>query len=502
MPATTSASRGTGGPLFDLACAACGEAYPAGGFPAVCAACGGCWEHGDGFAWRPPTAAGGLRRWAPALGLDPDELPARELASPPGLYVASGAAESASAAQAAASRGTAVPAGPIAGSGGAAPGVWIFQQGSAPRGSYKERGAEVMLAAAARRGIRELFLDSSGNAGIAVARAAADRGIRCTVLVPASTPAAKVERIRAAGARAEVIPGDRDAAHLAAQEWRRRLTYAAPFYQPSFVAGVATLAWDLFEELGAPLPAHWLLPAGNGPLLLGVALGLSCLVRAGKLDRLPALHAVQLDGYAALSPDGPGQARPGPPVAGGIAIARPPRRADLVRCVDASGGDVIRVGEEEIATARLELAARPARPAQPKLCRSPLPPPPASSSSASSTASSTTVTLSSPPRALASLTSVRQISCKLRPDPSRSRISLSESMPVNPSEQSRKRSPASTCTSRTSTTTSLSPPRARVTTFLSGWERACSCDSSPATTCSCTQVWSCVSWSRRPLRSR
>src|SRR5258707_873335 len=257
MPATTTASSGAGGPLFDLACAACGEAYPAGGFPAVCAACGGCWEHGDGFAWRPPTAAGGLRRWAPALGLDPDELPARELASPPGLYVASGAAESASAAPAAPGRGTAVPPGP-----------------------------------------------------------------------------------------------------LAAQEWRRRLTYAAPFYQPSFVAGVATLAWDLFEELGAPLPAHWLLPAGNGPLLLGVALGLSCLVRAGKLDRLPALHAVQLDGYAALSPDGPGQARPGPPVAGGIAIARPPRRADLVRCVDASGGDVIRVGEEEIATAPLELATR------------------------------------------------------------------------------------------------------------------------------------------------
>jgi threonine synthase len=242
--------------------------------------------------------------------------------------------------------------------GAAGPGVWICQQGSAPSGSYKERGAEAMIAAAARRGIRELFLDSSGNAGIAVARAAAARGIRCTVLVPSTTPAIKVERILAAGAHAEVIPGDRDATHVAAQRWRRRLPYAAPFFQPAFLAGVATLTWDLVEDLGAPLPEHWLLPAGNGPLLLGVALGLSCLAKAGMLRRLPALHAVQLDGYAALSPDGPGEARPGPPVASGIAIGRPPRRADLLRRIDDSRGDVIRVGEEEIAAARRELAER------------------------------------------------------------------------------------------------------------------------------------------------
>jgi len=315
-------------PLFDLACAACGAAYPASGFPDACARCGGAWRHGDAFAWQPPADAAGLRRWAPALGLDPEELPARALASPPGLYV------------------------PADGGGG----VWICQQGSAPAGSHKERGAEVMAAAARRRGLRELFLDSSGNAGIAVARAAADRGIRCTVLVPASTPAVKLERIRAAGAELEIVPGDRAATHAAAQELRRSLPYAAPFFQPAFVAGIATLAWEIAAAVGEPLPAHWLLPAGNGPLLLGLTLGLSCLVRAERLDRLPALHAVQLEGYAALSPGGPGKGRPGPPTAAGIAIAAPPRRAEMLRCLADTGGDVTRVGEDEIAAARRELA--------------------------------------------------------------------------------------------------------------------------------------------------
>ncbi len=336
-------------PLFDLVCAACDEAYPETGFPPVCPRCGGFWRYGEGFAWRPPAsaidAAGSaatpeapadpgpasgatLRRWAPALGLDPEELPARSLGCPPGLYT------------------------PADGGGE----VWICQQGSAPAGSYKERGAEVMAAAAQRRGVREMFLDSSGNAGIAVARAAAARGIRCTVLVPAATPAVKIDRIRDAGATVETVPGNRDATHAAAQEWRRRLPYAAPFFQPAFLAGAATLAWELAAEIASPLPEHWLLPAGNGPLLMGLALGLAALARAGVIARVPALHAVQLEGYAALAPGGPGEARPGPPTAAGIAIGRPPRHADMRRSVAETGGDVIRVNEEEIAAARRELA--------------------------------------------------------------------------------------------------------------------------------------------------
>jgi threonine synthase len=323
-------------PLFDLACAACGEVYPETGFPEVCPRCGGCWRYSDSFRWQPPSAVIGagsagsasLRRWAVALGLDPEDLPARSLACPPGLYAP--------------------------GEGGGE--VWICQQGSAPAGSHKERGAEVMAAAARRRGVPEMFLDSSGNAGIAVARAAAARGIRCTVLVPATTPAIKLERIRAAGGQLEVVPGDREATHAAAQQWRRRLPYAAPFFQPSFLAGTATLAWEIAEDIGTPLPDHWLLPAGNGPLLLGLSLGLAALVRAGRIAGLPSLHAVQLEGYAALAPDGPGEPRPGAPTAVGVAIARPPRRADMQRSIAATGGDVTRVSEDEIAAARRELA--------------------------------------------------------------------------------------------------------------------------------------------------
>lgn len=327
-------------PLFDLLCAACGRPYPASGrsLPPTCPACGGFWTYGDGFVWEPPRPAAGpltgLRAWAHGLGLDPGELTARALGRPPVRHPADPGGRSA---------------------------VRISHQGSPEGGgSFKERGAEVLAAACVRRGLDEVYLDSSGNAGIAMARACADRGIACHVLVPEATSRSKLERLRALGARVEPIAGDRRATHLAALERLDRLPYASHIVQPFFQAGVATLAWELFEELGRPIE-RILLPVGNGSLLLGLALGFDRLRRAGRIDRLPRLHAVQLAGYASLVPAAAGDEsrdrRGGPPRAAGIAIADPPRRADMAARIEESHGDVTVVPDDEIAAAQAELTA-------------------------------------------------------------------------------------------------------------------------------------------------
>ncbi|MFP3940132.1 MAG: pyridoxal-phosphate dependent enzyme, partial [Thermoanaerobaculia bacterium] len=47
-----------------------------------------------------------------------------------------------------------------------------------------------------------------------------------------------------------------------------------------------------------------------------------------------------------------------PPVAAGIAVADPPRRAEMAGRIEATKGDVTVVTEEEIAAARRELAGR------------------------------------------------------------------------------------------------------------------------------------------------
>lgn len=297
--------------------------YPPAGLPDLCPACGGFWGYPDGV---PPGAAlagrSGLSRWAAALGLEPSELSGRELGRGPDRVG----------------------------------GVAVFQQGSAPGtaspwgGTFKERGAELLAAVCAQRGLPEVFLDSSGNAGLAVAAACAARGIACRVLVPSSTPEEKLRRLAAVGAEVEVVPGDRRAAAEAAGELRGWLPYASHVYQPFFLAGVATLGREVAEALAAAETRRIVVPVGNGSLLLGLALGLAA---AG---RRASLHAVQLSGYAALAADGPGEAAPGPPAAAGIAVARPPRRAEILGTIEASGGDVTVVTEEEIAHGRDELA--------------------------------------------------------------------------------------------------------------------------------------------------
>ncbi len=315
-------------PLFTVQCSRCAGPYPATGLPPVCPRCGGFWawrDPPDGLAWRPPAGApyaSGLAAWSAAFGLDPGELPTRPPGRPP-THLGD---------------------------------VLVAHEGAAPRGSFKERGAEVLAAACRRRGLREVFLDSSGNAGLAVAQATRDRGIACRVLVPETTPADKIARIEAAGARVEVVPGDRAATARAARALVGRQPYASHVVQPFFQAGVATLAWDLAAALGGAGIERLLLPVGNGSLLLGLALGFDRLRAAGRLSRPPAFHAVQLSGYASLAPGGPGNRSAAPPRAAGIAVERPPRREEMAAAVTAGGGDVTVVDEEEIAAARTELA--------------------------------------------------------------------------------------------------------------------------------------------------
>lgn len=321
-------------PLFDLHCSGCRHPYPPNDLPPRCPECGGFWDFGTALSWRPPENEPGLRAWAHVFGLGPEELPARDVGRQP-RWLGS---------------------------------AWAAQQGSPFEadgrrfaGSFKERGAEVLIAACARRGAREVFLDSSGNAGIAMARASAARRIACRVLVPGTTPEVKLDALRALGAEVEVVPGSRRATHQRALEriddtQTTGAVYASHIFQPFFLAGVATLAWDLAQEAPRRID-RVLLPASNGSLLLGLGLGFDLLAQAGAVDKPPALHAVQLAGYATLAPEGPGERAPGPPRAAGLAVAEPPRRELMDALVRRAGGDVTVVREEEIAVTREALAA-------------------------------------------------------------------------------------------------------------------------------------------------
>ncbi len=231
-----------------------------------------------------------------------------------------------------------------------------------PTLSFKDRGAVVLLAGAAALGAERVLVDSSGNAATAVAAYAARLGLACTVFVPAATSPAKLAAVAAHGATVELVRGTRADVAAAAQ---RALAasdafYASHVYNPLFHHGVKTVLYEIVDQLGRA-PDTLVLPAGNGTYVLGCALAADELVARGTIGRRPRLVAVQAAACAPLAACWSGAKEPadaGTTVAEGIAVAQPPRAAQVVAAVRASGGEVVTVTDDEVRAARAWLAAR------------------------------------------------------------------------------------------------------------------------------------------------
>jgi threonine synthase len=254
---------------------------------------------------------------------------------------------------------------PLIGAGAELPGVSVKLDYLFPTLSFKDRGAVVLVASAVQRQAGALVADSSGNAGSAIAAYAARAGLPCTVFVPEHTSAGKQRQIRAYGAALELVPGDRTATTRAAIDAvsATGAMYASHIYDPYFLQGTKTYAFELWEQLDAG-PDALILPVGNGTLLLGAARGFRELHAAGLMDHAPALIGVQSERCAPLASawaagaTQPAQIEARPTVAEGIAIPRPPRGAQILAAVRASGGCIVEVPEEAVGPAQTELAGR------------------------------------------------------------------------------------------------------------------------------------------------
>lgn len=234
-------------------------------------------------------------------------------------------------------------------------------------GSFKDRGASVVAACLRAMGVERAVLDSSGNAGAAMAAHLAAAGVAATVFVPAGTSPVKLAQIASYGADLRPVEGDRAEVARRAEQAAEDGTghYASHLWSPFFVAGMRTLAFELWEQLGDALPERLVTPVGTGSVLLGAYEGFAELRRAGLVTRVPQLIGVQATGCAPLvralerGDAEPGEdARCGSSIAEGILIARPPRGRDVLAAVRATGGALLAVEEAEIRDAWTALARR------------------------------------------------------------------------------------------------------------------------------------------------
>jgi threonine dehydratase len=77
-----------------------------------------------------------------------------------------------------------------------------------PVGSFKARGTEVVASLLVGEGSRAMVCASAGNLGQALAWSGRGRGLDVTVVASRFAPAVKLARIRALGARLELVTGD------------------------------------------------------------------------------------------------------------------------------------------------------------------------------------------------------------------------------------------------------------------------------------------------------
>lgn len=233
-----------------------------------------------------------------------------------------------------------------------------------PTGSYKDRGSAVLISFLRSRGVGEAVEDSSGNAGASFAAYAARAGMRGRVFVPDYAAGPKRVQIEAYGAEVVRILGTRSqTAEACLRAVEAGAVYASHAYLPQGLTGYATLAYELYEQLGQA-PGAVILPAGQGNLLLAVGRGFQALQSAGLISSLPRLVGVQALACAPLfaafhyGAQGLSMVREGETVAEGVRV-RFPRRGDAVlQMVQDSAGTIVAIEEELILPARDQLARR------------------------------------------------------------------------------------------------------------------------------------------------
>jgi len=223
-----------------------------------------------------------------------------------------------------------------------------------PTGSFKDRGTAILASALEAQAIERAVEDSSGNAGASFAAYAARAGIHARIFIPSYASGPKRLQMEAYGAEIERIPGPRSAASEAVLEaLKAGETYASHAYLPHGIAGMATTAFEIFEDLGDS-PGSVILPVGQGTLLLGLARGFQALRAAKKIQSVPQLIAVQAKACAPLWREmRKGESdlvsfEEGETLAEGIRIKSPIRMRALLDAIRASQGDVVAVDESEL----------------------------------------------------------------------------------------------------------------------------------------------------------
>jgi len=217
-----------------------------------------------------------------------------------------------------------------------------------PSGSFKDRGTYVTIAKLKQEGIKEVSLDSSGNAAISLALYGRSEGIDVHVFVSESISQNKMKMLNMLDPIIHKVSGSRMDVHEKAENFDKR-TYVSHWYNPFFLEGTKITAYEVGEKMKID---NVIVPTGSGTMFLGLYKGFKELYEFGVVDKIPKFISIEAEGFESLKDKSDKESK----LAKGIEIIDPPRKEQMEDVLEHTDGFSTSVSDEKISHAQSELA--------------------------------------------------------------------------------------------------------------------------------------------------
>ncbi|HEY2092324.1 MAG TPA: threonine synthase [Thermoanaerobaculia bacterium] len=241
-------------------------------------------------------------------------------------------------------------------------GIFFKHEGENPTASFKDRGMTVAVTQAKRLGARAIACASTGNTSASLAAYAAQAGLRAIVFVPSGKiSAGKLAQTLAYGATCLQVRGDFDAAmHLVREACDKLGIYLVNSINPFRIEGQKTIVWELLQDLEWNPPDWIVVPAGNLGNTSAFGKGIVEAHRAGWIDRMPRLAAIQASGanpfFLSFGENFATRRRvTAETIASAIRIGDPVSYDKAVVSIRATNGVVAEVTDDELMTAKRDI---------------------------------------------------------------------------------------------------------------------------------------------------
>jgi threonine dehydratase len=173
--------------------------------------------------------------------------------------------------------------------------LYVKHENHNPTNAFKVRGGLNLIGSLNADERRGVVTATTGNHGQSIALACQREGVPCTIAVPEGNNPEKNAAMRAYGAEVLEVGRDFDMAREYVERLHRErgLRYVHSANEPLLIAGVATYAWEIFEDLADADVI--LVPIGGGSGACGCA-----LVRTwvGSRAKVIGIQAAGADAFA------------------------------------------------------------------------------------------------------------------------------------------------------------------------------------------------------------